>query len=186
MNLDRVEQIISSYSDDPLRVHSLAILEDIQREFNFLPRQGLELVAKRLDMPLGHVYQLATFFKAFSLSPKGEHQCKVCLGTACHVKGGALILETLEKELRIKVGSTTADGKFSLEGVRCLGACALAPIVVVDKQPHGQMTADAAVRMVNEVRGVKKAEAAPAPVPKPPAAPIIKRGVDLSAVPPRS
>jgi NADH-quinone oxidoreductase subunit E len=184
MNLDRVEQIILAYGHD--RTSSLPILEDIQREFNYLPRQALELVAKRLAIPPGHVYQLATFFKAFSLSPKGEHQCKVCLGTACHVKGGALILETLEKELKVKAGATTADGKFSLEGVRCLGACALAPIVVMDNQPHGQMTSDAAVRMVKEVATPKAAvpAAAPAPAPKP-AAPLPKRGVDMSAVPPR-
>lgn len=183
MNSQRVNEIIAANGAD--RMNSLAILEDVQREYNFLPRAAIEQVAKELHMPLGHVYQLATFFKAFSLSPKGEHQCKVCLGTACHVKGGALILETLEKALKIKVGSTTVDGKVSLEGVRCLGACALAPIVVVDNQPHGQMTADAAVRMVKEATAPKGA-AAPAPVPAPkPAAKVPVRGVDLSAVPPR-
>ncbi len=185
MNLERVEQIIETYGRD--RMNSLPILEDIQREFNYLPRQALELVAKRLGMPQGHVYQLATFFKAFTLSPKGEHQCKVCLGTACHVKGGALILETLEKELKVKAGATTADGKFSIEGVRCLGACALAPIIVIDNQPLGQITADAAVQKIRELAAPKTAPS-PAPAPAPaskPAAAVPKRGVDMSAVPPR-
>jgi NADH-quinone oxidoreductase subunit E len=180
MNAQRVIEIIDGYGAD--RTASLAILQDIQREYNFLPREALELTAKRLNMPVGHVYQMATFFKAFSLHPKGEHICKVCLGTACHVKGGALILEILEKELKIKAGRTTPDGTFSLESVRCMGACALAPIVVVDDQPHGQMTTDAAVKLVNEAK-VSLPVAAPAPAPAAVMAP--RGGVDLSAVPPR-
>jgi NADH-quinone oxidoreductase subunit E len=180
MNAQRVNEIIDVYHAD--RTSSLAILQDIQREYNFLPREALEQVAQRLNVPVGHVYQMATFFKAFSLHPKGEHICKVCLGTACHVKGGALILETLEKELKVKAGRTTPDGKFSLEAVRCMGACALAPIVVVDDQPHGQMTTDAAVKMVNDARAPNP-ETAPAPLPAAAVAP--RGGVDLSAVPPR-
>jgi NADH:ubiquinone oxidoreductase subunit E len=180
MNAQRVIELIDGYGAD--RTASLAILQDVQREYNFLPREALELVAERLDLPVGHIYQMATFFRAFSLHPKGEHICKVCLGTACHVKGGALIMETLEKELKVKAGRTTADGKFSLEGVRCMGACALAPIVVVDDQPHGQMTADAAVGLVNEAK-VSGPEAVLPPAPTAVAAP--RAGVDLSAVPPR-
>jgi NADH:ubiquinone oxidoreductase subunit E len=176
MNAQRVSEIIDGYDAD--RTASLAILQDIQREYNFLPREALELVAQRLDVPVGHVYQMATFFKAFSLNPKGEHICKVCLGTACHVKGGALILETLEKELKIRTGQTTPDGQFSLEGVRCMGACALAPIVVVDDQPHGQMTTDA----VNDAKA-HKPEMGATPAPAVAASP--RSGVDLSAVPPR-
>ncbi len=176
---ERVEEIIRRYDAD--MTNSLAILQDIQREYNYLPRQALELVAERVGLPVGHVYRLATFFKAFSLHPKGEHQCKVCLGTACHVKGGALILETLEKELGIKAGNTTADGKFSLEGVRCLGACALAPIVVIDEEPLGQMTPDAATGKIRELRAGKTVSV---PAQVTPQAPV-KATVDLSAVPPR-
>lgn len=178
-NAQRVEEIIRSYDADP--TNSLAILQDIQHEYNYLPRQALELVAARVGLPRGHVYRLATFFKAFSLNPKGEHQCKVCLGTACHVKGGAVILEALEKELGIKAGNTTADGKFSLEGVRCLGACALAPIVVIDDEPLGQMTPDAAVKQVNTLRAGKVVQV-PAQVP---AKAPTKAPVDMSAVPPK-
>lgn len=178
-NPQRVEEIIRSYNSD--MTNSLAILQDIQREYNYLPRQALELVAARVGLPVGHVYRLATFFKAFSLNPKGEHQCKVCLGTACHVKGGALILETLEKELGVKAGNTTADGKFSLEGVRCLGACALAPIVVIDDEPLGQMTPDAASSKVRDLRAGK---AVPVPAQVTPKA-AAKAPVDMSAVPPR-
>ena len=175
----RVEEIIRSYNSD--MTNGLAILQDIQREYNYLPRQALELVAARVGLPVGHVYRLATFFKAFSLNPKGEHQCKVCLGTACHVKGGALILETLEKELGIKAGNTTADGKFSLEGVRCLGACALAPIVVIDDEPLGQMTSDTAAGKLRDLRA-GKAVPVPAQVTTKAAT---KAPVDISAVPPK-
>jgi NADH-quinone oxidoreductase subunit E len=178
-NADRVEEIVRSYDSDP--TNSLAILQDVQREFGYLPRQALELVAARVGIPQGHVYRLATFFKAFSLNPKGEHQCKVCLGTACHVKGGALILEMLEKELGIKVGNTTADGKFSLEGVRCLGACALAPIVVIDNEPLGQMTPDAATKQIKTLRAGQVVKVAAQVTSKA----AIKAPVDMSAVPPK-
>jgi NADH:ubiquinone oxidoreductase subunit E len=181
MNAQRVSEIIGSYDAD--RTASLAILQDIQREYNFLPREALELVAQHLGVPVGHVYQMATFFKAFSLAPKGEHICKVCLGTACHVKGGALILETLEKELKIKSGQTSPDGKVSLEGVRCMGACALAPIVVVDDQPHGQVTTDQAVKLVNDAKARTAGPSTPAAQSAAVVAP--RGGVDLSAVPPR-
>jgi NADH:ubiquinone oxidoreductase subunit E len=119
MNAQRVNEIIDGYDVD--RSASLAILQDIQREYNFLPREALELVAQRLDVPVGHVYQMATFFKAFSLKPRGDYLIKVCLGTACHVQGGPHILGELEHHLKIKAGQTTSDGKFSVEGVR-LGA----------------------------------------------------------------
>jgi len=177
MNAQRVNEIIDSYGAD--RMASLAILQDVQREHNFLPREALELIAKRLNVPPGHIYQMATFFKAFSLKPKGEHICKVCLGTACHVKGGAMILHSLEKELNVKAGNTTPNGELSLESVRCLGACALAPIVVVDEEPHGQMTADAAIKLVKQVASgtLQKAPVAEARV-------AVKSAVDLSAVPP--
>jgi NADH-quinone oxidoreductase subunit E len=179
MNGDRVNQIIDAYGGD--RTSTLAMLQDIQREYNYLPREALELIARRLELPPGHVYQMATFFKAFSLSPKGEHICKVCLGTACHVKGGAIILEALEREFKVKSGSTTADGKLSVEGVRCLGACALAPIVVVDDEPHGQMSSDTSIKLVQEVVSGQVAKA-PAPAEVKPA--VVRAAVDLSAVPP--
>jgi NADH:ubiquinone oxidoreductase subunit E len=149
MNAQQVNDIIDSYEAD--RSASLAILQDIQRRYNFLPREALELVAQRLDVPVGHVYQMATFFKAFSLKPRGEYLIKVCLGTACHVQGGPHILGELEHHLNIKAGQTTPDGKFSVEGVRCLGACALAPIVVVNEEVYGKMSTAAAGRLVGDL-----------------------------------
>jgi NADH:ubiquinone oxidoreductase subunit E len=109
-------------------------------------------------MKLSDVYQLATFYKAFSLKPKGEYIIKVCLGTACHVSGGPQILETMEKALGIKAGSTTSDAKFSLEAVRCVGSCALGPMVLVNEQPHGKMTSTKTSELVTKLRA---GEAAP-------------------------
>ena len=149
MNAQRVNEIVDTYGGD--RMASLAILQDIQREFNFLPREALELVAQRLDVPLGHVYQMATFFKAFSLKPRGDYLIKVCLGTACHVQGGAQILGELEHHLHLKAGQTTPDGKFSVEAVRCLGACALAPIVVVNDEVYGKMSTAAVGQFVSDL-----------------------------------
>lgn len=177
MSLDKVNEIIDRYGAD--RTASLAVLQDIQREYNYLPREALELAAGRLDMPLGEVYRMATFFGAFSLQPKGEYMCKVCLGTACHVLGGPRILETLERELGIKAGQTTSDGKFSLEAVRCLGACALGPVVVVNEEPHGYMTSDKAAKLIAQLSAgeVERAEAPPVEL-------SARAPVDLSGVPP--
>ena len=149
MNAQRVNEIIESNGAD--RAASLAILQDVQREYNFLPREALELVAQRLNVPVGHIYQMATFFKAFSLKPKGEYVIKVCLGTACHVQGGPHILEELEHDLNLKSGQTSPDGKFSVEAVRCLGACALAPIVVVNEEVYGKMSTAAVSKLAGEL-----------------------------------
>ena len=168
MNLNRINEIIDRYGAD--RTASLAVLQDIQREYNYLPREALELTAQRLGISNGEIFRLATFFTAFSLQPKGENVCKVCMGTACHVLGGPRILETLERELGIKAGETTPDGRFSLEAVRCLGACALGPVVVVNEEPHGHLTPDKAVRLIARLSAEKEqSEAAFA---------------DLSSVPP--
>jgi NADH-quinone oxidoreductase subunit E len=153
MNLQRVDEIIDSYNAD--RMSTLAILQDLQSELKYLPREALEQTATRLDMPLGEVYRMATFFRAFSLEPKGEHTIKVCLGTACHVRGAVQVLEQMERDLHIKAGETTPDGKFSLEVVMCLGACALGPVVVVDEETHGEMSPDKARQLlVNMKEGV--------------------------------
>jgi NADH-quinone oxidoreductase subunit E len=138
MNLDRVNQIIDSYGAD--QACSLAILQEIQQENNYLPREALEVVSQRLKIPRGHVFGLATFYRTFSLKPKGKFRVRVCLGTACHVHGGPTILESFERALGIKAGESTPDGAFSLEASSCLGACAQAPYVQVNEEPHNQMT----------------------------------------------
>lgn len=118
----------------------IAILQDIQAEYNYLPRPALQLVSRCLDIPLIDVVGVATFYRAFSLTPRGEHVVTVCLGTACHVRGGPKILNEFEKKLNIKAGETTKDNRFTLETVACLGCCAIGPVVVVDGNYYSQTT----------------------------------------------
>ena len=118
------------------------VLQDVQAEYRYLPKEALEQVSHGLDVPVSQVYGVATFFKAFSLEPRGRHQINVCMGTACHVRGAVKVLEKLERVLGISRRGTTPDLKFSLDTVNCVGACALGPMVIVDENYHGQMTMD--------------------------------------------
>jgi NADH-quinone oxidoreductase subunit E len=118
----------------------IQVLQDIQDRFHWLSPEALEHVAEALGVPLVQVYGVATFYKAFSLTPRGRHICTVCLGTACHIRGGEAVLEQFERKLGIRAGQTTPDRAYTLERVNCLGACALAPLAVVDGRYHGQMS----------------------------------------------
>ncbi len=137
---DKLDSILARY--DFKKAGLIGILQDISSEYNYLPKDVLKYVAVKLDVPLGHVIRLATFFKAFSLEPRGKHIISVCVGTACHVRGASKIVDTLERELGISAGETTNDLQFTLETVNCLGACALGPVVVIDGKYHGEMTPD--------------------------------------------
>ena len=117
----------------------IQVLQDVQNHFHWLPPEALEHVADALGVPLVQVCGVATFYKSFSLAPRGRHICTVCLGTACHVRGGGAVLEQFERKLGIAAGQTTPDGKYTLERVNCLGACALAPLAVVDGRYYSQM-----------------------------------------------
>jgi NADH-quinone oxidoreductase subunit E len=116
------------------------VLQDIQGAFNYLPKEALTAAGKALGIPASRVYEVATFYNAFSLKPRGEHIVKVCMGTACHVRGAAAIQDKMERTLGIMPGETSADKKFTLETVNCVGACALGPVVVIDTEYHGQVT----------------------------------------------
>jgi NADH-quinone oxidoreductase subunit E len=118
----------------------IAMLQDVQEEQNYLPEKDLEYLSEKLSMPLAKIYRIATFYNAFSLTPRGKHIVNVCLGTACHVRGAAKVLDRIKMYLGIDIGQMTKDGLFSLETVNCLGACAMGPIVVVGNDYHGQMT----------------------------------------------
>lgn len=119
----------------------IAVLGEIQEKCNYLPEQAIREVASELELPLRDVYGVATFYQSFSLVPKGKHVITACIGTACHVRGGARMAELISKELGIKPGETTPDKQFTFETVNCLGACALGPVVVIDKEYYGNMTA---------------------------------------------
>jgi NADH-quinone oxidoreductase subunit E len=136
----KVKSILGRYQRDPGML--ISVLQDIQAEYNYLPKKSLVQVSQGLDVPLTQVYSVATFFKAFSLKPRGRHIINVCLGTACHVRGAVRIKEGIERELDIKPGETTKDFKYTMETVNCVGACALGPIVIIDGKYSGQMKTD--------------------------------------------
>jgi NADH-quinone oxidoreductase subunit E len=135
----------------------IAALEEIQERYRYLPPEALILASERLGVPLSQAYSVATFYNAFSLKPKGKHCLHVCMGTACHVRGGPQVLDRLESKLGIKAGDTTRDHLFTLETVNCLGACALGPIVVTDEEYSGQMTVEKVDRLI---KTILRAEAA--------------------------
>jgi NADH-quinone oxidoreductase subunit E len=136
----KVKSILDSHQRD--RSMLVGILQDVQAEYNYLPKEALVAVSQGLDIPLTQVYSVASFFKAFSLKPRGRHIINVCLGTACHVRGAVRILDEIERRLGIKAGETTKDLKYTLETVNCVGACALGPIVIIDGNYSGEMKTD--------------------------------------------
>lgn len=136
----RVAAIIKKYDGDKGQLVSM--LQDIQTEYHYLPKDALDEVVALLGVPASQVYSVATFFKAFSLTPRGRHLIKVCLGTACHVRGAAKVVEKMELDLNIKRTETTPDQRYTLETVNCVGCCALGPMVMIDEKYHGQIGSD--------------------------------------------
>lgn len=133
-----IDGIVDSY--DAKLTGAISILQDIQAHYKYLPREALQEMSKKLGVPLSQIFSLATFYKAFSLNPRGKHLVCVCMGTACHVRGAAKLSDELIRKLGIKDGETTKDGRFTLELVNCLGACALGPLMLVDDKYYGKMT----------------------------------------------
>ncbi len=131
---------------------ALAAMQDMQRQFGYLPREGLEALSKHLSCPFSQLYSMATFYRAFSLKPKGKHIIKLCDGTACHIRGGSVILEGIERELGIHPGETTKDGLFTLQLVNCLGSCAIAPVILIDDTFYGKMTLEKLPAILNSYR----------------------------------
>jgi len=150
-DMGRVEAIIDRYIHEPGSL--TAVLQDIQTECNYLPQEALKRISEKMALPLSQVLHVATFYKAFSLEPRGKHLITVCLGTACHVRGGPRIVDQIERSLNIRAGATTADGLFTLETVNCVGACALGPMMIVDGQYHGQMVASRVDRVLKKYMG---------------------------------
>ena len=128
-------------------------LQKAQEIYGYLPIEVQTMIASQLDMPLSKVYGVATFYSQFSLNPKGKHRISVCLGTACYVKGADKLLEGLEARLGIKCGECTPDGLFSLDSTRCVGACGLAPVMLVDEDVYGRLTVDELDGILDKYRG---------------------------------
>ncbi|MCU0579362.1 MAG: NAD(P)H-dependent oxidoreductase subunit E [Desulfobacterota bacterium] len=133
-----IDDIIERYPGKPESL--IFLLQDIQSAYNYVSPTAMNLVCDHVGIPLTQAYAVATFYKSFSLEPKGEHEIRVCLGTACHLKGGERIAEGLERDLDVERGRTTKDQKFTLETVNCLGACAMAPVVMIDEDYIGGAT----------------------------------------------
>jgi NADH-quinone oxidoreductase subunit E len=134
---DKIDQIINKYQGDASSL--IQVLLEIQSENHWLPKEVLEEVSEKLEVPLNRVRHIATFYKAFSLVPKGRHEIHVCMGTACHVRGSSRVLDAVNRSTGIRPGETDLDLKFSLETVNCLGCCALGPVMVVDGKYHGKI-----------------------------------------------
>ena len=137
MDNARIDQIIEKHHKEPSSL--IQVLLEIQSENHWLPKEALERVAQKLDVPMTRVAHIATFYKAFSLVPKGRHEIHICMGTACHVRGAPRVLDTVEGLTGIKPGETDLDLKFSLQTVNCLGCCALGPVIEIDGKTHGKM-----------------------------------------------
>jgi NADH-quinone oxidoreductase subunit E len=135
---ERLIQLLSSYSRD--RRNVIALLQAVQNEFSYLPKEAMQGIAHFLEVPEVEVYGVATFYNQFRLAPLGKHHVRVCMGTACHLAGGKLVSEALERQLDIKVGETTRNKEFSLERVACVGCCMLAPVVLIGEDVHPKMT----------------------------------------------
>ena len=135
-----IAEIVKKYDGDKGQL--VSILQDIQTEHHYLPKEALDEVVAVLGVPASQVYSVATFFKAFSLTPRGRHLIKVCLGTACHVRGAAKVVEKMEIDLGVKRTETTPDQRYTLETVNCVGCCALGPMVMIDEKYHGQISSD--------------------------------------------
>ncbi len=137
MDKDRIDKIIEKYPSDPSSL--IQVLLEIQSENHWLPKEAIERVSEKLQVPLNRIQHIATFYKAFSLVPKGRHEIHVCVGTACHVRGAQRVLDRVQDLTGISPGETDLDMKFSLETVNCLGCCALGPVMVIDGEYHGKM-----------------------------------------------
>ena len=147
MDNDRIDQIVDKHQAEASSL--IQVMLEIQSENNWLPKEALERVSERLEVPLARILHIATFYKAFSLVPKGRHEVHICVGTACHVRGATRILDTVQELTGIKPGETDLDLKFSLETVNCLGCCALGPVMEIDGKTHGKMTTAETANIIN-------------------------------------
>jgi NADH-quinone oxidoreductase subunit E len=150
IDIKKASKIIEKYKGKKSAL--VAVLQDIQEKYKWLPPDTLKLVSQKLCVPLIDVYSVATFYRAFSLVPRGKHCVTVCMGTACHVRGAPNVLNRFEELLGVKAGGTTLNYSVTLETVNCLGACALAPIVVVDGKYHGQVSGQKAASIVTGIK----------------------------------
>jgi NADH-quinone oxidoreductase subunit E len=150
-----IHNIVDHYQAKPTAL--IMVLQDIQKHYRYLPKEALKLVAQKMGLPIAQIYGVATFYRTFSLKPKGKNHICVCTGTACHVRQANVIVNRLETTLGIQAGETSKDQNFSLETVNCLGACALGPLVTANDIYYGNMTASKVERMIEKLGGKEAA-----------------------------
>ena len=150
MRDDKLIEIIEKYSGKEGTL--LNLLLEVQEEYNYLPKDVLREISTRLDIPLSRLYSVASFFKDFSLTPRGKHSIHVCTGTACQVGGGQRLVDKAGEDLNIKPGETTEDQKFTLDTVNCPGCCGLAPVVIMDKDIHGKVSRERLGSLIKKYR----------------------------------
>ncbi|ABI69000.1 complex I 24 kDa subunit family protein [Syntrophomonas wolfei] len=150
-NIEGFRKIISGFPGE--KRYIIAIMHELSRCYRYLPRSALELTAEYVGVPFSQVYSMATFYRAFSLQPRGRFNIKVCDGTTCHIKGSNILLDEIHKNLGIGPGETTADREFSLETVNCIGACAIAPALLVNERVYPRVNAAALKEIIKEYRG---------------------------------
>lgn len=153
---DKIDIITAFIEQANQKEHSesylIAVLHKVQELYGYLPQDAMDLVAEKMRVPTAHLWGVATFYHYFNLKPIGKHTISVCLGTACYVKGADKIMDTLKKELKIGVGQTTEDGLFTLQEARCLGACGIAPVIMIDEKIYGELDAKKTVDVLNHYR----------------------------------
>jgi NADH-quinone oxidoreductase subunit E len=159
----KIDAIVEKYTDRAGML--IGALQDVQNEFNYLRQDAMMYLAEKAGLPLSQLFALARFYNAFSLTPRGEHIIRVCLGTACHLKGGGSIADAITRELGIDHGETTKDMLFTLERVNCLGACALAPVVTINNKYYGKMTVGKMMKLIEERSKQDQPPAQPAEEP---------------------
>ncbi len=146
--VQELKEVCSQYKHD--KGELINVLHSAQGIFGYLPAEVQEVVAQELNVSVAHVYGVVTFYSFFSMLPKGEHPISICMGTACYVRGAEKVLDEFKRQLKVKVGETTPDGKFSLSCLRCVGACGLAPVVTVGEKVYGRVSPDDVKRILNE------------------------------------
>lgn len=139
-DIEKIREICGSFGKDPQEL--INVLHKCQEHFGYLPAEIQEVVSNELDVPVAKIYGVVTFYSFFTMTPKGRHPVSICMGTACYVRGAEKVLDEFKKELGLQVGQTTKDGKFSLSNLRCVGACGLAPVVLVGDKTYGRVAPD--------------------------------------------
>lgn len=146
-DVTKIKEICASFNNDPQEL--INVLHKCQEHFGYLPAEVQEIVSNELVVPVAKIYGVVTFYSFFTMTPKGKHPVSICMGTACYVRGAEKVLDEFRKELGLEVGQTTRDGKFSLSSLRCVGACGLAPVVLVGEKTYGRVAPD-------DVKGILK------------------------------